>query len=82
MHTRTAHLPGGVLYLVFLLSTAAFFQHEIDGWMRLVLSFVAAGFCLGWAVDAGVWCNWLTAAGAAVLTANLNRARSQARLRK
>ncbi|WP_068079455.1 PepSY-associated TM helix domain-containing protein [Novosphingobium rosa] len=34
LHTWVGLLPGWVLYVIFVFGTAAFFQHEIDGWMR------------------------------------------------
>jgi uncharacterized iron-regulated membrane protein len=38
LHTWVGLLPGWVLYVIFVFGTAAFFQHEIDGWMRPELS--------------------------------------------
>lgn len=34
LHTWVGLLPGWILYIVFLFGTAAFFQYEIDAWMR------------------------------------------------
>jgi len=34
LHTWAGLVPGWVLYIVFVFGTAAFFQHEIDAWMR------------------------------------------------
>lgn len=34
LHTWVGLLPGWVLYVIFVFGTAAFFQHEIDAWMR------------------------------------------------
>jgi uncharacterized iron-regulated membrane protein len=34
LHTWVGLVPGWVLYLVFLFGTVAFFQREIDAWMR------------------------------------------------
>ena len=52
------------------------------GLATLALSFAAAGLGLGWAVGTIAWCGWLTAAAAAVVTANLNRERILSRVRK
>ncbi|PZU05417.1 MAG: PepSY domain-containing protein, partial [Sphingobium sp.] len=38
LHTWVGLLPGWLLYIVFVFGTAAFFQFEIDGWMRPELS--------------------------------------------
>jgi uncharacterized iron-regulated membrane protein len=38
LHTWAGLVPGWVLYIVFVFGTAAFFQHEIDAWMRPELS--------------------------------------------
>jgi uncharacterized iron-regulated membrane protein len=38
LHTWVGLIPGWILYIVFLFGTAAFFQHEIDAWMRPELS--------------------------------------------
>lgn len=34
LHTWSGLLPGWVVYLVFLFGTAAFFDQEINNWMR------------------------------------------------
>lgn len=34
LHTWVGLMPGWVLYIVFLFGTVAFFQYEIDAWMR------------------------------------------------
>jgi uncharacterized iron-regulated membrane protein len=34
LHTWVGLVPGWVLYIVFVFGTAAFFQYEIDAWMR------------------------------------------------
>ncbi|WP_260929481.1 PepSY-associated TM helix domain-containing protein [Novosphingobium sp. 9] len=34
LHTWVGLLPGWVLYVIFVFGTAAFFQYEIDAWMR------------------------------------------------
>lgn len=34
LHTWAGLVPGWVLYVIFVFGTAAFFQHEIDAWMR------------------------------------------------
>ncbi|HUD28893.1 MAG TPA: PepSY-associated TM helix domain-containing protein [Novosphingobium sp.] len=34
LHTWAGLVPGWVLYIVFVFGTAAFFQYEIDAWMR------------------------------------------------
>ncbi|WP_334183670.1 PepSY-associated TM helix domain-containing protein [Novosphingobium sp.] len=34
LHTWVGLVPGWILYIVFLFGTVAFFQHEIDAWMR------------------------------------------------
>lgn len=38
LHTWVGLVPGWVLYVIFVFGTAAFFQHEIDAWMRPELS--------------------------------------------
>jgi len=34
LHTWVGLIPGWILYIVFLFGTVAFFQYEIDAWMR------------------------------------------------
>lgn len=34
LHTWVGLIPGWILYIVFVFGTAAFFQYEIDAWMR------------------------------------------------
>lgn len=38
LHTWVGLVPGWVLYVIFVFGTAAFFQNEIDAWMRPELS--------------------------------------------
>lgn len=45
------------------------------GFGALALAFAAAGLGLGWAYGTVVWCGWLSAAAALVLTAQTNRER-------
>ncbi|PZQ56708.1 MAG: DUF3325 domain-containing protein [Novosphingobium pentaromativorans] len=46
-----------------------------SGFAALALAFAVAGLGLGWAYGTVVWCGWLSAAAALVLTAQTNRER-------
>jgi fatty acid desaturase len=55
---------------------------RLSGFVALALSFVLAGLGFGWAYGAVAWSGWLTAAAALIVTANTNRDRILARLRR
>jgi hypothetical protein len=52
------------------------------GCAALGLGFALAGFGLGWAYGAVAWCGWLSVGSALILTAQTNRDRILARLRR